>query len=313
MILDKKIIKKVNNYVLWRYKDKYNCNAGDIIEIPISELSVSSHEKIRVKCDNCGKEYTLKFQTYIRNTQNEKYNLYCSNKECINIKRKLIINEKYGVDNIFQLEKVKKKIMKTNNEKYGVDNPQQNKEIKEKTEKTNLEKYGFKNVFQNEKIKQKIKQTNLERYGVEFTQQSNILRLKTQKTNIENYGFSHPMQNKEYFEKISKANYHINQYKDTELYYQGLYEKDFLDNYYDKITIENGISIKYNYKNKGKIYHSDFYLPEYKIVVEIKSSWWFKQHKEKCLAKEHETKKNHNYIMILDKNYDELNIKIMTN
>lgn len=109
MILEKKITKKVNKYVLWRYKEKYECIAGDIIEIPISDLSKSSHEKIKVKC-----------------------------------------------------------------------------------------------------------------------------------------------------------------------------------------------------KEKEKVYHPDFYLPEFDLIVEIKSSWWLKQHKDRCIAKEDQTKKNHNYIMVLDKNYTDL-------
>jgi len=307
MILEKKITKKVNKYVLWRYKEKYECIAGDIIEIPISDLSKSSHEKIKVKCDNCGKEYTLTYQTYITNTHNEQYKLYCSKKECTNIKRKLIINQKYGVDNVFQNEKIKEKIRKTNLERYGADNPQQNKEIKEKTETTNIERYGFKNVFQNEKIKEKIRKSNLERYGVEYPSQNELIREKGKITSLKNYGVEYHLQNKENFDNMSKNSFKIKKYKDTELYYQGSFELDFLEKYYNEIEIKNGFSIKYKYDGKEKVYHPDFYIPEYDLIVEIKSSWWLKQHKERCVAKEEETKKNHNYIMVLDKDYTNLN------
>jgi len=62
--------------------------------------------------------------------------------------------------------------------------------------------------------------------------------------------------------------------------------------------------------NKKHIYHPDFYLPEYDLVVEIKSTYWYNVHKGKCLLKEEYTKKEHNYILILDKNYLEFDMFI---
>ena len=307
MILSKKILKKINKYTLWRYENKYNCKVDDIIEIPVTDLSKNSHEKITIKCSNCGKIYSMKYQTYIKNTHNEKYELYCSKKECTNIKRKLIINEKYGVDNVFQIESTKSKIKETNNEKYGVDNPQQNKEIKERTKQTNIKKYGYENVFQNEKIKEKIRKTNLDRYGVEYPSQSEEIRNKGKKTTLKNYGVEYHLQNINNFNKMQTKSLKIKKYNDTELYYQGSFELDFLEKFYNRIKIENGFTIKYQYKEKEKIYHPDFYLPELDLIVEIKSSWWLKQHKERCEAKEKATKKNHNYIMVLDKNYKQFN------
>ena len=45
--------------------------------------------------------------------KNGKNDYYCNNKECINKKRQMIIQEKYGVDNVFQLNNIKKKIKET--------------------------------------------------------------------------------------------------------------------------------------------------------------------------------------------------------
>ena len=50
--------------------------------------------------------------------------------------------EKYGVDNVFQLDTVKEKTKETIIEKYGVENPSQSVEIQLKKEETCLKNYG---------------------------------------------------------------------------------------------------------------------------------------------------------------------------
>lgn len=98
----------------------------------------------------------------------------------------------------------------------------------------------------------------------------------------------------------------LKKYKNTKLDYQGSYEKDFLNKYYDKIEIENGLEIKYKYKSKNKKYYSDFYLPKYDLIIEVKSSYWYEKFKEQNLIKEQYSKIHHNFIFIMNKNYDEL-------
>jgi hypothetical protein len=271
--------------------------------IKIEDLSINSHKKIEVKCDNCGNEKYVKYQSYNKSTNNNTEKFYCNNKECINKKRKIAIQKKYDVDNVFQIDVVKDKIKDTNIGKYGVENPQQNNKIKQKTEKTNLKRYGVKNPFQSDIIKDKIKKTNLKKHGVEYPSQSHIIRSKMCITNLMNYGFDYPSQNKDFFNKNLKNGFKLT-YVD-ELSRQGGYELDFVLKYKDKIKIENGLSIEYYYLNDKKIYHSDFYLPDYYLVVEIKSCYWYDVHKEQCKAKEEYSKKIHNYIMILDKDYSE--------
>ena len=170
-----KIKKQLRYYEDIGYKD---INLEDDITIPVMKLPKGSHAKITIICDNCGKEREMQFNNYYRTTNGLKNKYYCNNKECINKIRKISINKKYGVDNVFQLYDIKEQIKITNNDKYGVDNPQQNTEIKKKTENTNLERYGYKNVFQNESIKDKIKVTNNDKYGVDYPQQSAYIRSK---------------------------------------------------------------------------------------------------------------------------------------
>ena len=272
-------------------------------KISIENLSKNSHKYIDVKCDNCGKEKKVKYQSYNNMTKNNTTDYYCNNKDCINKKINIVIKEKYGVDNVFQLEKVKDKIKETNLELYGVENPHQNEKIKLKAENTNLERYGVKNPFQSEVIKEKMKKTNLKNIGYEYPSQSDIIKEKMCETSLKNYGFRYPVQNKDFFNKNLKNGFKLT-YID-ELSCQGSYEVDFVLKYKDKVKIENGLSIEYYFLDEKKIYHSDYYIPEYDLVIEVKSIYWYEVHKDQCDAKEEYTKKLHNYIMILDKNYDD--------
>jgi hypothetical protein len=248
--------------------------------ISIENLSRNSHKLIKVKCDNCGREKEIKFQTYNNLTKDRTSEYYCNNKDCINKKRKMVIQEKYGVDNVFQLNEVKEKIKESNLELYGVENPQQNKDIKKKTENTNLKKYGVKNPFQSEEIKKKIVKTNLEKYGVEHLSKDREVLYRRIKNGVKIHYIDH-------------------------LTYQGIYEKDFILKYKDVIRIENGLSILYEYLGEKKVYHSDYYLPEYNLIIEVKSSYWYNKHLDLCKAKEESVKKRYNYLMILDKKYEE--------
>lgn len=301
MIITKVIKKKITGGNIKNYR-KYG-NIGDTFYLPVEDLSKNSHQTIHAKCENCGEIKEIKYQTYNRNTKDGVLPYHCNKKECINKKREMSIELKYGCKNVFQIEDVKGKIKETNLEKYGVENPHQSKDIKKKCENTNLEKYGCKNVFQNEDIKEKIKETNLKNLGVEYPTQSNIVMEKIKETNLKNFGVEWTMQNKDCFIKAGKSSLKIKKYEDTDLYYQGTYEKEFLDKYYNKVKIENGLSIPYKHNGEDLYYLSDFYLPEYDLVVEIKSTYWYKVHDSKCISKENGTKKKHKYIMILDKDY----------
>jgi len=301
MILDDKVKIPYNS----RYK-KYYEDLGYIFEnkeaiVLVTDLQPNSLVKILIKCDFCGKEKYVRYSDYQKITKKRTENYYCQ--KCVKItKTRFTIIDKYGVDNVFQLEETKDKIKISNLELYGVENPQQNKEIKDKTEKTNLERYGVKNPFQSEEVKKIIKKTNLKKYGVEYPSQSDEIRFKMGETSLKNYGFEYPTQNREhYYNRLKNS---VDRHYIEELHYQGSYEKDFIMRYKDKVKIENGLSIEYYYLDEKKIYHSDFYIPEYDLVVEVKSTYWFDIHKEQCKAKEEYTKKSHNYIMVLDKNYD---------
>lgn len=93
---------------------------------------------------------------------------------------KKAILEKYGVENVSQLDFVKEKkklvgptgfareeFKEIIKDKFGVENIGQHRETQLKVKETCLEKFGVDNPWKSEEIKNKIKKTNLERYGVE--------------------------------------------------------------------------------------------------------------------------------------------------
>ena len=82
---------------------------------------------------------------------------------------------------------------------------------------------------------------------------------------------------------------------------------DFLVNFCDNYKIENPKSIDYVFNNKNKKYHPDYYLPDYNLIIEIKSSYTYDREKEKNEAKKEAAINNDfNFIFIINKNYSEL-------
>jgi hypothetical protein len=149
-------------------------------------------------------------------------------------------------------------------------------------------KYSVQNIFQTESCKNKIKQTLLKHYGVEHTHQ-----------------------NKDILKKSLKSGFKISQYKNTDIWYQGNYEFDFLEKFYDKCDIQSGPSIKYNFEGKQHTYHTDYFMPSLNLVIEIKSTYFYNIHKDKNVFKKNATIYNgYKYILILDKQYE--NFKALT-
>lgn len=84
------------------------------------------------------------------------------------------------------------------------------------------------------------------------------------------------------FCKFVNHRYVIKKYKDTELTYQSSIEEYFINCCLNNnIEIENGLRIPYFHENKNKLYYTDFYLPKYKRIIELKSdNIWFKHDTE---------------------------------
>ena len=136
---------------------------GDSLEVDVQHLTKGSISPVKVRCDYCGKEYTIQWQVYMSIHRRSKLDsdacVDCGGKKAIDV-----IIKQYGSYSGFHLHTDKKR------------------------KETNIAKYGCENVFGSPIIQQRIVETNLNRYGVEYTQQSNVIRAKTEKTCFEKYG-----------------------------------------------------------------------------------------------------------------------------
>jgi very-short-patch-repair endonuclease len=146
----------------------------------------------------------------------------------------------------------------------------------------------------------------LKKYGVDNYTKTDMFQKQYKATCLKKFGCENSSQNSEIFMKQQKARMVIKYFRDTKIYYQGSYEKDFLDKYFDKIKIANGKTIKYKYKEKTKNYFADFYLPEYNMIIEIKNSYNYERQKEINEAKkEYCLLEGYKFIFIINKDYTE--------
>lgn len=287
MILDNKITVVGNSKIISHYKSLgYDIVPGKSIVVETKDLTKGSHVEINVKCDVCNKIKKLSYEKYIRNTKNMT-EPYCCCSEC-------------GLD----------KYKKTNFEKYGQSNPAKNEFVKEKKERTNFEKYGCKCVIQNEIINEKAKTTMIKKYGVEHALQNIKIKEKYKNTCLENFGFENAMQNQEVFDRNQISGFKLKSHEPTGLKYRGKNELHFLDYCFNNnINIEKPPSIKYEFENKNRVYHPDFYLKEKNLIIEIKSNYYYNKYINKNLTKQEACiSQGYDFIFIIDKIYDEFSL-----
>ena len=260
------------------------------------------------------------------NTNIKKYGFENPSKsEVIKNKIKKTFQEKYGVDNISQLpniiekikigvyksyieniDSIKEKQKLTNIKRYGVQDVNKEKWFKEKIKELNFEKYGVTNASKLPSVKDKIKQTCNYKYNCNSPFEYEEIKDKIKETNLRKYGFEYISQNTDIYEKKILSGFRIKKH-DCGLTYQGTYEKDFIDMCLIKnIIISKPPSFIYEMNGKSKRYYPDFYIEKYNTIIEVKSSYYYNLHKEKnILKKEIIISNGFNYLMILDKNYEE--------
>jgi hypothetical protein len=328
MILDE-FVEVIINPKMYRFYTNlgYSVNKGSKNKIKISDLSDGSVYKINCKCDICGSESKMEYRQYLKNVKS--YNFY-SCRRCTHIKTeitnmckygtKMPLNDKnspvynkrkksmidnYGVEHLWQNNDEYENVFIS---KYGVSNISKLESVKKKKIEKSIQKYGTENVFQSEEIKRKIRSTNLEKYGFEYPSQSNFIKDKSKITSIKNYGFDHAMKNSEYFNNRQKILFKKISFNNTDITYQGSYELHFIQySIENSIEFTNGPSIPYIMNDKSRIYHSDFYLPKYNLICEVKSTYTFNDdYEENILKKQYSINSGYNFLFIIDKNYIEL-------
>lgn len=161
--------------------------------------------EITGRCKVCNKP------TRYRNFK-DGYAQYCCAK-CTNsdpdkkLKTIQTVQEKYGVDNVFKNEDVKKNIKATNQKKYGFDYAAQSKEVKDKQKATCIEKYGVPTPFQMKDFQEKSIQTCREKYGYDHASQSPEVKAKVNSTYKDKTGYENPSHNPEVIDKRRETNF----------------------------------------------------------------------------------------------------------
>jgi hypothetical protein len=188
--------------------------------------------------------------------------------------------------------------------KYGYESYQSTKEYRDII----YEKYGVSNISKLQDVKNKKIESAIKKYGVDNVAKSKEVIDKMKSTMILRYGFDNPTKNREIFEKAQSSAYKTYKFEDTNLKYQGSYELDFIKFTRSRnIKIENGPSIRYEMNLVNRIYHSDFYLPDFNLICEIKSTYTFNcDYDENLMKQKFAIKSGYNFLFIIDKNYSDL-------
>jgi len=213
------------------------------------------------------------------------------------------------------------KVKNTVKEKYGVDNVFQLDSVKYKAKQTMIRIYGVEHAVLSPQIQEKIKETNIKRYGVEFPQNLKIFKDKQKSTMLLKYNVTHYSKTKKFRElaslnmcKYNENIYHnhkIKIYKDTKIYYQSLYEYHFLE-YCEKMNLLKYVDNSPRFKYLET--HIKYHIPDFKFkdkyIIEIKSSYWLNRQggvELINLKKSSVEREGYEYIFLLDENFENFN------
>lgn len=298
MILDEEVSIKMNSKHISVYRLKgYNCRVGEFTSVKIEDLPRYSKCVINVKCDDCNCVGRSLYLNYIKITENfGKYRCL----DCGYEQRKITCFLKYGVDNPTKSKNISNKI----SENYYNKTETNRVKMINKQKETIFKKYGGWH-FNTSDYKEKTIRTSLIKYGCCDYRSSRLFRDKVKNTLMLKYGFSNislfNKSDKSWFgSKINGIHYNTN------LRYQGTYELDFLDRYYNSIDISKIDKIKYEFNNNIRFYYPDFYLQKYNLIIEIKSTYTFNYDIDRNISKKMACEElGYKFIFIIDKKYVE--------
>lgn len=203
--------------------------------------------------------------------------------------RKKTCLRKYGTDSCLKNEEIHAKAVATVREKYGVDNVFASDEIKKKIRDANLAKYGTEFPMKNEEFHEKQKKGMREKHGVEYAGQVHTTKkavavLSTEKTLREfiqsQYGGEKPT-----IVEISNdlgcsetaVGHKINAWGMQDL----IGWRDFLPEKEIKTFLEGmGISFIEHDRSVLSGKEVDFYIPSKKIGIEFNGSYWHSEAKK---------------------------------
>lgn len=174
--------------------------------------------------------------------------------------------KKYGVEHSFQAKDVKYKIKETMVQRYGVEHNMQMDSCKKKARTTNQLNYGADHVLQTQEGKDRRKATNIARYGVAHPLQSTAIQAKSQKTGLRYKIYTTPSG----IERKIQGYEHFA--LDILFKEMNLAENDI---HTDRITVP-----RINYDDNKHYYFPDIWIQSLNKLIEVKSTWTYKLHKE---------------------------------
>lgn len=244
----KKFLLNNNRPNMRKFKEAVHCVINDI-----NDYEKCAHP-------NCNNK--LRIVAYLDKTETK----YCSHK-CVSsdpsikeIKKETIMHN-YGVTDPFYIPEIRQKCIDRNKD------PILDKARMDKMMKTNLARYGVRMTWND---KERIIATSRRKYGTDWPSQNTDVKLKTMETCLKKYGT-----------EVVPAWAKSGKFGETELYYQGSTEKQFLEKYYynNKISsIVRGPGLKYFFENRMRLYMVDFkiiYKNNAIRLVEVKGTHQF--------------------------------------
>lgn len=274
---------------------------------------------VKADCRICGLEFETKLKRLktgflcrkckISETKKNKTE---EEKQKINEKRIETCKEKYGVENVFQLDEIKEKSKETLEKEYGVSNPRflqldsnyvkktndrKQKEIEEVSKEKldeNLEKLSNLKLTKWDEwtqedinaITEKRKATCREIYGVEFSMQSEEVKKHYKENSLKNWGFESPQQSPKLRKKIENS--FLKKYGAKHPNFTFKYQNQLFDSSWELAVWiwakDNGkeierepVGLTYNFNGIEHTYFPDFRLSG--KLIEIKGPQFFKDGK----------------------------------
>lgn len=183
--------------------------------------------------------------------------LYVSRAKATNLRR-------HGDENYNNMEQN----IKTVQDRYGVNNVFQLDWVKDKSEETLLKKYGYKHAAQSPKIQQKTHETHVNRYGMHYSQTQEY-KDKCEATSLANCGATHHMKTAEGKSKFDYVEIAHKAFETKKLNGTTNTSKPEQDFYEFLLTQFDSADIYREYKCELYPFHCDFYIKSLDMFIEL--------------------------------------------
>jgi very-short-patch-repair endonuclease len=233
---------------------------------------------------------------------------------------------RYGAEKPFQSDQIRKKAAQSYLNNTGFDSPLHNPTVQKKIQDTTIAKYGGlmtharkaaykkfnENPFSNRLIREKIKETMFAKYGVEFPSQDPEIRQRIVDTNLQRYNCTNPAQmhySEEVKQVLNVSDLFVEKYQNNGLQWfinggmsPGAVRSKLIDfgvlgkrqsmpeEFIQSVLFDNNIQFTPNTRSIIPPLELDFYLPEFKIAIEVNGIYWHSEISGKKDKKYHSNK-----------------------